>query len=412
MDFRKVLAAGALSCSLVFSGVAVSSHAFAVEFSDTSGMSTETSINKLVSLGVMKYPGENFNPDGALTRSEFAYMVNKVMTLSSGKKVGFKDLSFKNSNYTNVLKLVNNGYLSASKGYVKSGKGVTYAEMSKVLAQGLGLKKTWTNRSVDYLFYLVKKDVLDIDTDLDAVVTREEAAVAFDKFITQNETFTIVKGIVMSTNKFTINNGAEYRTYKFANNASVFVDDQAMALDDVQVGSPVTLYLNKKGQVAYYAGEFLDAETGPIVLKSPNIVIGTKALTKSFNLDAFVAALPNNPSQFFSIKQIDIYSKAGVNFEGQAYFTNADEVTAVYPYIASAEDMPITVNGSKVTVGISGDVTETFNTFPDVSVTLDGKEATLADLKGDEKTSFTASFEADKTGYITSITATKVVAGK
>jgi hypothetical protein len=410
MNFRKFLVAGALSCSLAISGLAVTNQpAYAVEFSDTMGFSTETSINKLVSLGVMRNPGANFNPDAPLSRGELAFMVNQVMNLSVGKKVAFKDLPSKNALYVPTLKLVNNGYLTTAKGSVKPSKGVTYAEMSKVLSHGLGLKKTWTNRPIDFLFYLVRKDVLDIDTDLDAVVTREEAAVAFDKYITQKGLFTTVNGIVVeaTAKTVTVNTGSEYKKVSYATNASVFVSGQGATTEDIVVGSPANVVLNKKGTVAFVAGELLDAEEGALSLSNAKWSIKlseTSTLVKDLNLDAYVAALPNRPTGEFSIKELDTYIKAphSIQFGAQVFFTNADEVTAIYPWISKATNKDITVSGKTVSVKLTATLIEPFNVLDDAKITLDGKDAKLADLTG----ALTATVEADKFGNATSITAT------
>ncbi|WP_059172570.1 S-layer homology domain-containing protein [Bacillus sp. FJAT-27445] len=402
MNFKKLLVVGALSCSLILPSFAVTNNAYAVEFADTSGSQSEVSINKLVSLGVMKNPGDVFDPEGDFTRLDFAYMVNQVMSLSAGKSVAFKDLSSKNSNYTNTLKLVNNGFLSVDKGNVKPSKGVTYAEMSKALAQGLGLKKGWTNRPIDFLFYLVRKDVLDIDVDLDAVVTREAAAVAFDKFITLKGNFTTEEGVVVAvTDKgFTVNSASGTTDYTFASNISVFVSEQAATTEDIQVGSPVTVVLNKKGQAAYYGGELLDAEEGALKLTAAKWELGT--FKKEINLDAFVASLPNNPEGEFSIKLIDEYIKNGAEFGAQAFFTKDDEVTAIYPFVSKATNKDIAINGKQLTVTLAAAYKETFVINDDVKVTLDGKEAKLVDLKG----ALTATITAEKFGSVLTIDAT------
>lgn len=402
MNFKKLLVVGALSCSLILPSYAAVNSAYAVEFSDTSGSQSETSINKLVSLGVMKNPGDAFDPEGELTRIEFAYMVNQVMSLGTGKKVAFADLSSKNSNYTNTLKLVNNGYLSVSKGNVHPQNGVTYAEMSKALAQGLGLKKGWTNRPIDFLFYLVRKDVLDIDVDLDEVVTREAAAVAFDKFITLKGNFTTDNGVVVAVSDkgFTLNNGSDTTDYTFASNSSIFVGDQAVTAEDVQVGSPATVVLNKKGQAAFYAGEILDAEEGALKLTAGKWEIGT--FKKEINLNAFVASLPNSPTQEFTIKLITEYLGNGAEFGSQTFFTKDDEVTAIYPFISKVTNKDIVLNGKQLTVTLAAAYKETFAISDDVKVTLDGKEAKLEDLKG----ALTATITAEKFGSVLTIDAT------
>ncbi|WP_316570202.1 S-layer homology domain-containing protein [Neobacillus sp. YIM B06451] len=402
MNFKKLLLVGALSCSLILPSFAVVNNAYAVEFADTSGSQGETSINKLVSLGVIKNPGDVFDPEGELTRIEFAYIVNQVMSLGTGKKVAFKDLSSKNSNYTNTLKLVNNGYLSLSKGNVEPQKGVTYAEMSKALAQGLGLKKAWTNRPIDFLFYLVRKDVLDIDVDLDEVVTREAAAVAFDKFITLKGNFTTDEGVVVAVSEkgFTLNNGSDTTEYTFASNISLFVGDQAVTAEDVQVGSPATVILNKNGQAAFYAGEILDAEEGALKVTAGKWNIGT--FTKDMNLNAFVASLPNSPTQEFTIKLITEYLGNGAEFGAQAFFTKDDEVTGIYPFISKVTNKDIAINGKQLTVTLTAAYKETFTINDEVKVTLDGKEAKLEDLKG----ALTATITAEKFGSVLTIDAT------
>lgn len=435
MNFRKLLVAGALSCSLALSsGLTVTNHAFAVQFSDTQGMEAESSINKLVSLGVMRNPGAEFSPDVKLSRTEFAYMANQVVSLNAGKKLTFKDVTAKNAYYTSVLKMVNNGYLTTSKGNVNLSKGVTYSELAKFLAQNLGLKSSYTNRPVDFLFYLVRKDVLDIDTDLDAIVTREDAAVAFDKFITLKKVFTTEKGIVTEvTDKgFTINNGSENITFTNASNLSVFVSGQATESGDIQVGSPATVIANKKGQAAYYAGEFLDAEEGPIkfINNANKWQIGTPTeaselnlntylaslptikswdvnwkftikMLKDVNLDAFIAPLPNNQNAEFSIVAFKDYQANGAEFAGQAFFTNNDEVTAMYPYIAKVTNKDIAVSGKQVTVTLKDGLQETFNVLDDATITFNNSPATLDKLTG----AITATIEADKFGNITTITA-------
>ncbi|WP_108670472.1 S-layer homology domain-containing protein [Peribacillus acanthi] len=406
MKFRKFLVAGALSCSLAFGAVSATP-AFAVEFMDTTGLSSESAINKLVALGVMKNPGDMFDPEGELTRAEFTYMVNQVMALNTGnKKIVFKDLSQKNAAYTNALKMVNHGYLTLDKGSVKLSKGVTNAEMGKFLAQGLGLKKSWTNRPIDYLFYLVRKDVLDIDTDLDAVVTREQAAIAFDKYITAKGIYRTDSGIVVAVSKtgFTINNGSEYKTYRYAPNVSVLISGQSATTEDVQIGSPTTVILNKKGTVAYYGGELLDAEENTIKLSNAKWTIGT--LVKEVNLEAYVHALPNKPKEEFTIKLLDTLGKAGAQFSGQVFFTNNDEVTALYPYISKVENksVKLSATGTSVTVALSATLSETFTVSETVAITIDGKVATVQEfnaLKPGE--AVTATIEADANGNVTAI---------
>ena len=407
MKFSKLLVSSALSLSLAFGTVSVYP-AFAVEFADTSGIQSESSINKLVSLGVFPNPGEAFNPDDDFTRYDFAIVANQIMSLKAGaKQVKFSDVGSKDKNYVSVLKMVNEGYLKPNKNSFGKNQGVTYAEFARLLAHGLGLKKQWTNRPVDFLFYLDRKGVLDIDTDLDAVVTREAAAVAVDRFITLVGTFESDSGIVaeLYDGGFVYNNGSENVKVKFAKNVSVFVSGQSSANDAIVVGSPVEVVFNKKGEVAYAAGQLLDAEEGALKLTAGKWNIGT--FVKDVNMDVVMMSLPNSPADPFTLTLFNSYQTAGAEFFGQAFFTENDEVTLVYPYIKKATaNKDVTVTATSITVAFSAALKQTFVVAEGAKVTLDGKDTTLAalvELAG-KGTNFSGNFEAGENGQATSVT--------
>jgi hypothetical protein len=405
LNWRKILYSGVIVSTLTFSSLSAS----AVSFDDVGGLESEASISKLVSLGVMVNSGSSFNPDSALKRIEFAEIANKILALPSSSSFKIKDVNTTNGKNKSVNKIVKSGILKVNKNNeFKPNNGVTYAEFSKALAQGLGFKAHWSDSAIDYLYYLERKGILDIDTDLDAVVTKEAAALAIDKYMAFNSPYSTDKGVVVEVKEkgFTLNNGSENVYYSYSANASVFVSGQSVTTADVQVGSPATVVLNSKGQAAFYSGELLDAEENTIKLSNAKWTIG--ALTKEVNLDAFVKSLPNKPEEEFSIKLIDMYSKAGAQFAGQVFFTNMDEVTAIYPYIAKVEGKGITVKDNSLTVSISSTINETFTINDEVKVTLNEKEATVADLVAAQTAgeTITATIEAEKFGSVTVITAT------
>jgi hypothetical protein len=412
MNVRKTIVTCVLSFSLAFSSFSVI-NVHAVEFTDTIGINSEASINKLVSLGVFNDPGDFFDPEGELTREEFALISGRIIKFNGkSNSIAFSDLSSQNVAHTAAVNMVNNGYLKLNGKSFEPDNGVTYSEFARVLAHGLGLKKAWTDRPIDFLYYLERKGVLSIDTDLDEVVTREEAAVAVDRYITLKGLYQSGSGIVVAANEegFVVNNGVENVEYFFASNVSVFVSGQGATPLDVQVGSPVQLTLNSKGTVAYVAGEILDAETGTIRLDNTKWTIKGN-LVKELNIDAFVASLPNDSKRAFTLKMYDDYQRAGALFEAQVFFTDKDEVTALYPYIAKAENKEIKLPKNQlikdITVVFTGTLSQKFKLSEDVTITVNDKEGSLAGLRAlqvaGEK--ITATIEANEAGLITKITA-------
>lgn len=412
MNVRKTIVTCVLSFSLVFSSYSFLT-VHAVEFADTIGISSEVSINKLVSLGVFNDPGDYFDPESELTREEFALISSRIIKFNGvATNLSFSDLSSQSVAHTAAVNMVNNGYLKLNGKAFEPDSGVTYSELAGVLARGLGLKKAWTDRPIDFLYYLERKGVLSIDTDLDEMVTREEAAVAVDRFITLKGLFQSNSGIVVETseNGFVVNNGVENMEYIFASNASVFVSGQGASPIDVQVGSPVQLTLNNQGKVAFVSGEILDAETGSIKLENSKWTINGK-LVKELNIDAFVAALPNDLKNVFTLKLFDNYQKAGAQFEAQAFFTDKDEVTALYPYIAKAENKEIKLAKNPllmdITVVFSGTLSQKFKLSETATITVNDKESTLAEIRALQSAGekITATIEANEAGLITQITA-------
>lgn len=404
MKLQKSLIIGSLSVALLFG----TTSAYAVNLADTDGIDGQASVEKVVSLGVFPVYGANFNPDSPLNRADFASIVNRLVWLPSGKAVAFTDVKATNANYANAVKLVNNGYLAPVNNAFKLTKGVTYGEFAKALAYGLGVKKSWTTRPIDFLYYLDRRGVLDITTDLDAVITRGEAAVAIDKYITLSGKFETAKGITtkVDSTHIVINDGGSDASYTFAKGAVVFVSDNEAKISDLSVGSPVTIVLNKKGQVAFASSVLLDNESGTITLDGGQWKI-KDSIIKGLNLDAYIANLPGD-SESFSLTQLNQFLGEDVTLSGTVFFaTDSDEVTAVYPYISKAADKAFKVVGSKIAVSISDDVTKTLPLNEAVKITLDDKDAQLTDLKADGK--YTATIEANANGEITVLAVKTVV---
>jgi hypothetical protein len=409
----------AIACTLTVALMLGSTSVFAASLDDTAGIPGEVSMNKLVSLHVLPVSGASYYPDDALSRSDFVYALTKVLKLNAPKSLKIKDVSSKSKDYALVAKVVGSGLLRLdAKGNFNAKKAVTYAEFSRALAAGLGLKLSWSDRPIDYLFYLERKGVLDIDTDLDAVVTRGAAAVAIDQVITLKNTFKSDSGVVVELkgNSVVLNNGVENVTYNLAKDASLFLSGQIDELSSFGSGTSVQVLLNAKGEIAFMSGHSLSLEEGTIVYSDGKVKINSNL--RNIDLRAVVQPLPNDVNGTFTLKGFGNYSAAGVTFSGGAYINNtSDEVTLLDLRVAKVEEKPFTVglNGS-LTLDFSGDglANQTFKTADDVKITLKGKAdtdkdqtLTLSELSALQAgNTLTGTVEINADGFVTSIAAT------
>ncbi len=378
MKVGKVIFTSTMAFMLAFSSFLVLP-AFAVSFEDTVGIEGEASVYKLVSLGVMSNLGEEFNPSANLSGTELANMA---------KAVGLTGVS--------------------------AGKTVTYAQLAKVLANGLGLKPAWTNRAIDHLYYLDRKGVLDIDTDLDANVTREEAAVAFDRYITLKGTFATTTGVVVmsSEDKVTIITDSGTANYHYAKDVSAFVSGQKQDMDSIQQGSPVEVTFNKQGQIAFVTSEYLDAEEGSLVLEAGKMKI-RDTIVKDVNLNAYFAPLPNTPNREFTFATFSDYMKKGITFGGQVFFTSEDEISLVYAYAAKISGATVVLSSAGVRVDVEG-LSLLFELSDEVVVNIDGAESSIDDFKTyrAKGVEYTATVETNAFGAVVGIDVTTKVEEK
>jgi hypothetical protein len=340
LNWKKVIITGTLATTLTFSSMS----ALAVSFDDVS--SNETSISKLVALGIVVNAGANFNPEKGLTRQEFAEIAGRIMTVQAGKTVKLKDT--KNAA---AIKAVGAGILTVGKsGDFKPKNAITYSDLARGLAFGLGFKASWTNDLADYLYFLERKGVLSIDTDLDAVVTREDAAVAIDNYMKAKESYTISTGIVdrLQGNLVVIKTESGNKSYKISSNATVFLDGQKAELSSVAKATKIHLTLNKKGEVAYAEGNSLEMFDGKLGYSGGSLTLN--GAPKNFLLNGLVSSLPNSPTVPFTFTEFTNYaSKAGVSFDGGMYGdTVTDEITILDAYITKVAKREVTVEANKV----------------------------------------------------------------
>ncbi|MHC0037867.1 S-layer homology domain-containing protein [Pseudoneobacillus sp. C159] len=347
LNWRKFIVTGALATTLTFSSLS----AMAVSFDDVS--SNEIAISKVVSLGIVVNNGANFNPEKGLSRQEFAEISSRIMTLGSPKAVKITDVK----NNSAVTKAVSAGILTVnSKGQFKPKNAITNADLARGLAFGLGFKKSWSNRPIDHLYFLERKGVLDIDTDLDAVVTREEAAVAIDNYMTVKEGYTTAGGIVvkvMNGDVLVVKTDSGNKSYKIAKNSSIFVDSQAGDAGNLAAGTNVKLNLNKKGEIGFASGNGLEMLDGKLGFAAGALTLNGTA--KNWLLNGLVSSLPNSKDVPFTFTEFSNYaSKANVTFEGGIYSdTVTDEITVIEPYITSVKSRAFKVEKNKLVFDFS-----------------------------------------------------------
>jgi hypothetical protein len=419
LNLRKMVVTGVLTCSLTLG----SASAFAASLEDTIGLSNEVAINKLVSLGVFS-SGKLFNPESDLTRGEFASIIQTLIPLKAGKEIAIKDVNTAKGANAKVVKLLNNGLLKLdANGKFNINQGVTYSELSRVLAYGLGLKLTWTDRPLDFLYYLDRKGVLDIDTDLDAVVTKEGAAAAIDKYITLKQLFTAEHGVInfLTEDGVVINNGRDTQNYVLAKNASLFVDGSSVAKSSLGSGTAVEVLLNAKGEIAYITGSSLMLEEGVASYADGKVTANGSKYNVDLNL--VVAPLPNQPDSNFTFDNFGRYTGAGTSFMGNTYInTKTDEVTKLNLYISKIADRTVKVTGSVITADYSDMdfANQTFTASADVVVTLEsgkegekGKVVTLAEIEAlQTENTLTGTLEMNSIGEVTTITVKATVKEK
>jgi hypothetical protein len=386
-DLRKLVVSGVVATSLVLGSGSV----FAASFDDVSGMDSEMAITKLVSLGYIVNKGTEFHPESGLSRLEYADIANRIFNLGKPSTLKIKDLNTSGGQNVNAVKLVSGGFITLTKkGEFFPKKSVTYAELSKLLAYGLGFKQSWSNRPVDYLFFLERKGVLSIDTDLDANVTREEAAIAFDNYLNVKHLYNDKKGVIISSDSksITLKTASGVNTFNLSTNSSIFVDNQASDTNGLGLGIEAKLIFDKSGKVAFVDGVGIDSAEGAISYSAGKVTVGSTIY--NINLNAVIGSLPTNPTADFTFKQLTGYLGAGVSFGGSVFTNlNTDEITSIAPYISKVTDKAFKVDSSgKVVFDFSGDAQDNITISPDastkVSLIQDGKttDSTLAAISG------------------------------
>ena len=126
-----------LAVALILSVYTPVSSYGAAKFPDAAGHWAERYINEAVSVGfVGGYPDGKFKPDKAVTRAEFATMINKALGNSGTANISFKDVSSKEWYYTDVSKALAASYAAGySDGTFKPNSPITRQEAAVMLSR-------------------------------------------------------------------------------------------------------------------------------------------------------------------------------------------------------------------------------------------------------------------------------------
>lgn len=109
-------------------------------FRDTSGHWAEKTLTEWQDKGLIDGYGDgSFQPDGTMTRAEFAKLVNRTLGFTAESAISFSDVTERDWFYAEVARAVAVGYAQGSGGAFRPNQAVTRAEAAVMLARALDL---------------------------------------------------------------------------------------------------------------------------------------------------------------------------------------------------------------------------------------------------------------------------------
>ena len=109
-------------------------------FRDTSGHWAEKTLTEWQDKGLIDGYGDgSFQPDGTMTRAEFAKLVNRTLGFTAESAISFSDVTERDWFYAEVARAVAAGYAQGSGGAFRPNQAVTRAEAAVMLARALDL---------------------------------------------------------------------------------------------------------------------------------------------------------------------------------------------------------------------------------------------------------------------------------
>lgn len=112
----------------------------AAAFRDTAGHWAEKTLDEWQDEGLIDGYGDgSFQPNGTVTRAEFAKLVNRTLGFTAESEISFSDVTERDWFHAEVAKAVAAGYARGSGGMFRPNQPVTRAEAAAMLARAAGL---------------------------------------------------------------------------------------------------------------------------------------------------------------------------------------------------------------------------------------------------------------------------------
>ena len=112
----------------------------AAAFRDTAGHWAEKTLDEWQDEGLIDGYGDgSFQPNGTMTRAEFAKLVNRTMGFTAESEISFSDVTERDWFHAEVARAVAAGYAQGSGGLFRPNQPVTRAEAATMLARAAGL---------------------------------------------------------------------------------------------------------------------------------------------------------------------------------------------------------------------------------------------------------------------------------
>ena len=112
----------------------------AAAFHDTAGHWAEKTLSEWQDKGLIDGYGDgSFQPNGTVTRAEFAKLVNRTLGFTAESEISFSDVTERDWFHAEVARAVAAGYAHGSGGLFRPNRPVTRAEAAAMLARAAGL---------------------------------------------------------------------------------------------------------------------------------------------------------------------------------------------------------------------------------------------------------------------------------
>jgi hypothetical protein len=437
---KKVMKKSLLSLALAGSMLsALAVPAFAATPSDVVGKPVQTAVEELTALGIINgYADGTFKPDNTITRAELAKIVivatgnQSAANLMANTAPSFKDVK-KGAWYTGYINAAAaKGYIQGYNGNFRPNDPIKFEEVTAILVRALGYKDKYLSGSWPYNVLLQADEVglfegvemangtnatrgvvaeltenslganlvqYNSDGDISnvekTIAGKQVAQLLINKL--GESTAEVLKGIAITDGKITFTSGP----VAVADN---FFITGGKKLSDL-IGHSVTVLKNKDGKVLAVTDNQATTKIVSTTLKG-NQTIDNALTTNASTTDYKVAA---GAVLYVNTDATDIDATVYPDGTNVQLLLNADgdvQAVLVTKWLSDSKVSDIVAYTNYSVINSTGG---SFKVDATTSFSLDGKAATLADLKADD----IINVIRNKAGLATKVEATrKVVTGK